>query len=151
VAVQCRKNNGQWGVGVLISTLAPNEVVALSQQPIDRLNDPVAVRLAYVYLDDQRGGGVDTTFKGDKQGLGMIKRHKKRFEAAQLVTQLTAVAHNTLMWARHGLCPSMPRLRRLGIMRLVRDVGHSSGRLGFDHQQRIVHIILNIANPLAAR
>lgn len=149
VAVRCRKKNGQWGVGVLISTLAPNEVIALSRQPIDRLNDPGAVLLAYVYLYDQRGGGVETTFKGDKQGLGMTKRHKKRFEAAQMVTQLTALAHNTLVWARHWLCPSMPQLRRLGIMRLVRDVGHVSGRLGFDHQQRLVHIILNIANPLA--
>jgi hypothetical protein len=149
VAVRCRKKNGQWGVGVLISTLTPPEVLVLSQQPIDRLNDPGAVLLAYVYLYDQRGGGVETTFKGDKQGLGMTKRHKKRFAAAQMVTQLTALAHNTLVWARHWLCPYMPRLRRWGIMRLVRDVGHISGRLGFDHQQHIVHIILNIANPLA--
>ena len=79
----------------------------------------------------------------------MTKRHKKRFAAAQMVTQLTALAHNTLVWARHWLCPYMPRLRRWGIMRLVRDGGHISGRLGFDHQQHIVHIILNIANPLA--
>lgn len=149
VAVRCRKKNGEWGVGVLISTLAPNEVIALSRQPIDRLNDPGAVLLAYIYLYDQRGGGVETTFKGDKQGLGMTKRHKKRFEAAPMVTQLTALAHNTLVWARHWLCPSLPQLRRLGIMRLVRDVGHVSGRLGFDHRQRLVHIILNIANPLA--
>jgi hypothetical protein len=33
--------------------------------------DPATVLLAYVYLYDQRGGGVETSFKGDHQGLGI--------------------------------------------------------------------------------
>jgi hypothetical protein len=151
VAVRCRKNNGQWGIGVLISTLAPEQVIALTRQPVDRLKDPIAVLLAYVYFYDQRGGGVETTFKGDKQGLGMIKRNKKRFEAAQMVTQLTALAHNTLVWARHWLSANVPGVRRWGILRLVRDVCHISGCLGFDQQHRLVHIMLNIADPWAER
>jgi hypothetical protein len=57
VAVRCRKKNGQWGVGVLISTLTPEEVIALSRQPVDREKDPSAVLLAYVSVYDQRGGG----------------------------------------------------------------------------------------------
>ena len=48
VAVRCRKKNGQWGVGVLISTLAPDEVIVLARQPVDRVQDPSAVLLAYV-------------------------------------------------------------------------------------------------------
>jgi hypothetical protein len=51
--------------------------------PIDKLQDPVAVLLAYVYFYDPRGGGVETEFKEDKQGLGINKRNKKRFEAQQ--------------------------------------------------------------------
>jgi hypothetical protein len=39
-AVRCRKNTGHWGVGVLISTLEPHEVIEWSRQPVDRLNDP---------------------------------------------------------------------------------------------------------------
>jgi hypothetical protein len=62
----------------------------------------------------------------------MIQRNKKRFEAAQMVTQLTALAHNTLVWARRWLSANVPGLRRWGIMRLVRDVCHMSGCLGFD-------------------
>ena len=46
VAVRYRKKNGQWGVGVLISTLSPHEVIALTQQPVDRNNDPTAILLA---------------------------------------------------------------------------------------------------------
>ncbi|HEX4715537.1 MAG TPA: hypothetical protein VH164_11485 [Ktedonobacteraceae bacterium] len=35
------------------------------------------VLLAHVHLYDQRGGGVETSFKGDEQGLGIGKRSKK--------------------------------------------------------------------------
>jgi hypothetical protein len=149
VAVRCRKKNGQWGVGVLIATLAPAEVIALARQPVDRLHDPSAVLLAYVYVDDQRGGGVATSIKGDKPGLGVTKRNKKRFEAPQIVTQLNALAHNTMVGARHWLTPYVPSVRSWGIMRMVRDVFHVSGQIVFDHRQSISQIRLNPADPLA--
>jgi hypothetical protein len=149
VAVRCRKKNGQWGVGVLLSTLAPHEVMPLARQPVDRVQDPRAVVLAYVYVYDQRGGGVETSIKGDKHGLGVTKRNKKRFEAQQMVTQLNALAHNTIVWARQWLAPYVPRVRRWGIMRMVRDVFHVSGQIVFDHRQRISQIMLNRADPLA--
>jgi hypothetical protein len=149
VAVRCRKKNGQWGVGVLISTLTPHEVLTLSRQPVDREQDPCAVLLAYVAVYDQRGGGVETAIKGDKQGLGVTKRNKKRFEAQQMVTQLNALAHNTIVWARQWLTPYVPRVREWGIMRMVRDVFHVSGQIVFDHRQSISQIMLNPADPLA--
>lgn len=38
------------------------------------------VIFAYVYVYDQRGSGVETEIKGDKQGLGTNKRNKKHFK-----------------------------------------------------------------------
>jgi hypothetical protein len=102
-----------------------------------------------VYFYDQRGGGVETSIKGDKQGLGVTKRHKKRFAAQQMVTQLNAVAPNTIVWARQWLTPYVPRMRGWGIMRMVRDVLHMSGQIVFDHRQSISQILLNPADPLA--
>lgn len=149
VAVRCRKNNGHWGVGVVLSTLSPHEVIALARQPVDRVQDPCAVLLASVYVSDQRGGGVATSCKGDKQGLGVTKRNKKRFAAQQMVTQLNALAHNTIVWARRWLMPYVPRMRQWGIQRMVRDVFHVSGQIVFDHRQSISQIRLNPADPLA--
>ena len=114
-------------MGVLISTLRPEEGIALSGQPVDSQTDPSAVLLAYVYVYDQRGGGVETAIKGDKQGLGVTKRHTKRFEAPQLVTQLHALAHHTMVWARPWLSPSVPRIRQWGIMRMVRGYPLKAG------------------------
>jgi len=49
-AVRCRKANGQWGVGVLLSTLDPVEVLALTQPTAGPDSEPAGVLLAYVCL-----------------------------------------------------------------------------------------------------
>jgi hypothetical protein len=150
IAVRCRKANGQWGIGVLISTLCPSEVLALTHQAVPNA-DPATVLLAYVYLYDQRGGGVEISFKGDQQGLGSTKRNKKRFEAQQMVMLLGTLAHNVVIWARSFLTQPAGscKLRHYGMLRMVRDVFHVSGFLVFDALDQLVEIVLNQAAPLA--
>ena len=151
IAVRCRKANGQWGIGVLISTLSPVEVLILTQVTTGPDADPATVLLAYVYFSDQRGGGVETSFKGDNQGLGSTKRSKKRFEAQQMVMLLGSLAHNVVIWARQWLTEAAApsKLRHYGILRMVRDVFHVSGFLVLDASCHIVQIVLNQAAPLA--
>lgn len=148
IAVRCRKANGQWGYGVLIGPpdLAPlwellGRTGALPSAAAERL-------LTYVYAYDARGGGVETAFKQDKQGLGLAKRSKKRFAAQQMVMLLTTLAHNVIIWARGWMEAAQPRLARYGIKRLVRDIFHISGRIICDQMGHIVQIILNQAAPL---
>jgi hypothetical protein len=149
VAVRCRQANGQWGVGVVVSTLTAAEALTLTAQDPALADDPLACLLAYVYLYDQRGGGVETAFKGDKQGLGLTRRNKKRCCAQQVVTLLASLAHNGLIWARRWLAVHVPRLGQFGIKRLVRDVLTVQGLLEFDAHAQVVHILLNQADRLA--
>jgi hypothetical protein len=149
IAVRCRKKNGQWGIGVLISTIDPSTIVMLTELSPCEWVHPDAELLAYVYFYDGRGGGVETTLKGDKQGLGMTKRNKKRFEAQQMLTLLGSLAHNLIVWARGWLRSEQPKLRRYGIVRMVRDVLQISGQLVVDGVGHLVRIILNQAAPLA--
>ncbi len=149
IAVRCAKKTGEWAVGVIISALAPEDVIRLARLPSDRLRDPHAVLLAYVYFYDQRGGGVETANKGDKQGLGLSKRSKKRFEAQQMVVLLSSLAHNVLVWARAWLAPHQPNLARYGILRLVRDVLQISGCVMVSGTGQITEIVVNQAAPLA--
>jgi hypothetical protein len=148
IAVRCRKQNGQWGVGVLISTLEATDVLALNGQPTT-VQDGDAVLLAYVSFYDQRGGGVETAIKNDKQGLGITKRNKKRFAAQQIVMLLNTLAHNVLIWARRWLAPALPQIARYGIKRLVRDVWHISGFVERDEHGHLSRIVLNHLAPLA--
>ena len=150
IAVRCRKQNGQWGTAVLISTLEPAAVLALTGQPASAADDPTAVLLAYVYVYDARGGAAETTFQGDKQGLGLAARHKKRLAAQQVVAGQTAPAHNVLIWARDWLAPDLPHLQAYGIKRLVRDVLQVSGHVTYDARTRQVRrIVLNATHPIA--
>jgi len=149
IAVRCRKANGQWGVGVLISTLDPIELLALTNVTAGPNVDPATVLLAYVSLYDQRGGGVETSFKGDHQGLGSTKRSKKRFEAKPLVILLSSLAHNVVVWAQQWLSTPSSPVQHYGTLRMVRDVFHVSGFLVSDALGRLVEIVLNQAAPLA--
>jgi hypothetical protein len=151
IAVRCQRPDGEWGVGVLVSALTPAMVLTLTGQPPERVDDLEAVLLAYVYFYDQRGGGVETSVKEDKQGLGITKRNKKRFEAQQMLVQLGALAHNVLVWAREWLAPMVPMVSRLGIKRLVRDVFGMSGAVETDGTGGLSRIILNQANRWAPR
>ncbi len=147
IAVRCRQQDGEWAVGVLISNVEASDVLELSGQPSSQLADPQAVLWASVGFYDQRGGGIETSLKGDKQGLGMTRRNKKRFEAQQMLMLLGSLTHNTIVWARRWL--AAPQLRSYGMLRMVRDIFHISGFLGVDALGQVVQIGLNQAAPLA--
>ena len=148
IAVRCRKNNGQWGIGVLITNLTPNHVAALVDIEPDILARPNEFCLAYALCYDQRGGAVETSFKQDNQALGMKKRNKKRFEAQQMLTQLNALAHNVLVWAQRWWTQAQPKLKKVGFVRLMRDVFTTTGQLCFDALGRLLEIRLNPADTL---
>src|SRR6266567_6656065 len=147
IAVRCRKPDGTFAYGVLISALSAQHVLTLTCQPLSLLADPAAVLLAYVRFYDQRGGGVETSFKGDKGGLGIGKRSKKRFAAQQMLTLLSSLAHNVIVWAHQWL--ASPALQHYGMLRMVRDVFPISGFLLTDALGQVVQIVLNQAAPLA--
>jgi len=147
IVVRCRRRNGTFAYGVLICSLSPQQVLTELKRPSSQAADPVAVLTAYVNFYDQRGGGIETTFKGDKQGLGLTKRNKKRFEAQYMVVLLGSLAHNVVVWARRWL--SCPQIQHHGMLRMVRDVFHVSGVLRFDISRSVVAIVLNEEASLA--
>jgi len=149
IAVRCRKKNGQWAYGVVLSSLSPAAVLALIGKPPQAAQDRLTVLFAYVYFYDKRGGGAETQIKEDKQGLGTGRRNKKRFPAQQVLVQLEALAHNTLVWVRRWLAPHCQKVSQFGMLRLVRDVCHMQGQIAIDQANRVREIVLNQAEPLA--
>lgn len=141
IVVRCRRSDGTFAYGVLIGSLSLEQVLTLLGWQEGQAADPATELLAYVTFYDQRGGGIETAFKGDKQGLGLTKRNKKRFEAQHMLVLLGTLAHNIVVWARRWL--ALPSRRPLGILRMVRDVFHVSGLLGFDAKGVLVEIVLN--------
>jgi hypothetical protein len=106
-----KKKNGQTCYGVIISTLEPRDVILLTKQPVDRVSDKRALMGAYGAFYDQRGGTVEIEIKEDKQGVGMTKRSKKRFEAQQMVVLLNSLAHNFIAISRVKSLGGLPSVR----------------------------------------
>jgi hypothetical protein len=141
IAVRCRRQDGTFAYGVLICSLEASQVLTVLGRPRSHAADPVVVLMAYVTFYDLRGGGIETSFKGDKQGLGLTNRNKQRFEAQHLLVLLGSLAHNVVVLARSWL--SSPHIQCFGILRMVRDVFHISGFLRFDPCTHVVEIVLN--------
>ena len=68
-----------------------------------------------------------------------------------MLVLLNQLAHNVLMWARHWLTETAPKLSRFGILRMVRDLMSISGMVELDQRKlSIKRIVLNRAAPLAS-
>lgn len=149
IAVRCRATaEDAWQYGVLIGPPDLAAVWSIRHGDAPRPTAEDAQVLAYVYAYDARGGGVETSFKEDKQGLGLTTRQKKRFAAQQVLTLLGSLAHTVCVWVRAWLSAQPPSLRRYGLKRLVRDIFQIAGRIRWDATGQIVQIILNQAAPL---
>ena len=150
LVIRWHKRNGQTSYGMLISTLAPRDVLGLLGQPASDACHPEKLCRAYAQLYDRRGGAVEIEIKEDKQGFGMVKRQKRKAEAQDMLVVLNQLAHNVLMWARGWLAEVAPKLARFGILRLIRDLLAVSGMIEVDQRKLLIkRIVLNRAAPLA--
>jgi hypothetical protein len=149
VSRQPKKRGGYAYRTMLVSTLEAREVIALMKLPYDTIESPAAVIRAYAHLYDLRSGGVEIEIKEDKQGIGITKRSKKKFEAQRMVMLLGTLAHNVIVWARQWLAKDAPRFARYGVLRIVRDVMTVSGIVKMDSREIVTAIALEDENRLA--
>ena len=149
LAIRCAKKDGSWSAQVLAFNLSDDTLLWLTPQ-VTTQDDNARVMLAALYAYDQRGGAAETSIKGSKQGLGLTKRNKKRFQAQEMLLLLAQLAYNLTAWTRNGLAACRPTLQQFGMLRMVRDAFHISGKIVFDVHGRIVTITLNQAHDLAS-
>ena len=96
-----------------------------------------------------RSGGVETSFKNSKQGLGLNKRNKKNFQAQQMLVLLAQLAYNMTTWVRNELAKHKPEMKHFGMLRMIRDAFSISGKLRYDEQGHLVQVVLNKSHTLA--
>ena len=149
VAIRTPRKDGSWLRWVLVCTLANENLSWLARQPFHQ--DATLLQMAFttLYAYDLRGGGVETSFRGSKQGLGLIKRNKKRFVAQMMLVLLAQFAYNLLTWTHHHLAPQAKHLQGFGPLRMIRDLFHIPGKIELDAQGRVLEITLNEAHALA--
>ena len=149
LAVRHRKKTGEWSYHVLVFNLTDAMLYDLADQPLSHAPNPIQVLLTALHAYDQRGGGVETQNKGDKQGLGLSHRNKHSFAAQEMLVVLGQLAHDVVIWTRNALADADPRLQKYGIQRTVRDVLHIDGRVAIGPEGQVEQVILNGKHPLA--
>jgi hypothetical protein len=124
-AVRSKSAKGQWHYAVLLF-VGPSDRDVLTLIGQSRRADAATVMRAYLHFYDQRGGGIESSFGQGKSGLGLTKRHKKRFQAQRFLMLLGTLAHNLVIWSRRWLAQVSPqaaqRLQHYGIKRTIRDL-----------------------------
>ena len=149
LGIRTLKQNGKWRYHVLVFNLTDEMLFWLSEYPHSQTVTTAAALLAALYAYDRRSGAAETTIKGSKQGLGLTKRNKKRFEAQEMLVLLAQLAYNLISWTRNGLAAQSSPLARWGMLRMVRDAFHITGRIEFNSEGHIRQITLNQAHNLA--
>lgn len=150
LAIRTPKKNGTWLYSVLVFTLSDEQLFWLARQPFRSAPTAKQILFAALYAYDLRSGGVETSNKGSKSGLGLTKRNKRLFAAQEMLVLLAQLAYNLLSWTRNHLVVHHPRLRSFGPLRMVRDLLQIPGRIHLDAQGFLLEITLNEAHALAS-
>ncbi|HSH02534.1 MAG TPA: transposase, partial [Anaerolineae bacterium] len=129
LAVRCQGKNGQWHTTILVFNMDDEQLLWLSQQGKRSFINPDNPIWHAVYAYDLRGGGIETSIKESKQGLGITKRNKKSFHGQEMLGLLGQLAYNLTGWVRNGLASIQKKLQNWGMLRMVRDAFHISGRI----------------------
>jgi hypothetical protein len=145
LVIRSHAPNGKWRYRVLVFDLEDADLNRLAG------TQDLAGEWAAMQAYDLRGGGVETSNKNSKQGLGLTRRNKRRWAAQEMLVLLAELAYNLLAWFRAFLARQVPGLRRVGMLRLVRDVLGISGKLYIDRQGRVCKIVLNQAHGWASQ
>jgi hypothetical protein len=147
LAIRNQKDNGEWSYHVLVFTLTNDQIFWLARQPVR--NEPTSKRILFTVLAayDLRNGGIETSNKGSKQGLGLTKRNKRLFSAQEMLVLLAQLAYNLISWTRDTLAVTDRRFARYGVLRMVRDMFHIPGHIELDAQGHVIQIALRAKQP----
>jgi hypothetical protein len=144
------KKNGDWQYRALVFNLTDLTLLWLARQPVCPNPTSTEALLAAVHAYDLRGGGVETTIKGSKSGLGLIKRNKRSFAAQEMLVLLAQLAYNVIIWVQPSFTPLTGGLEHFGLLRMVRDLFHISGKIRLNDHGTVLGITLNQAHALAS-
>ena len=149
LAIRWPKEKGGFHYCVLVFSLTDLMIFQLVGVCMPRKFSDQDLFSAIMKAYNLRSGGVETSIKNSKQGLGLNKRNKKRFTAQHMLLLLAQLAYNIAVWARNQLAQHSSTIAGFGMLRLIQDAFHISGKIHFDEKGNVNLIVLNQAHKLA--
>jgi hypothetical protein len=143
------KKKGGWNYCVLVFNLTDELIFELARSPMPETYTELELFSTIVDAYDLRGGGVETSYKNSKQGIGLHKRNKKSFRAQEMLILLAQLAYNITGWVQNELAQHSSTIASFGTLRMIRDAFQIAGKIEFDSEGNIVSITLNHFHKLA--
>ncbi len=143
------KKKGGWFYCVMVFNLTDELIFELACAPMPETYTELELIATIVDAYDLRGGGVETSYKNSKQGIGLLKRNKKCFHAQEMLVLLAQLAYNITIWVQIELAQHSSTIASFGTLRIIRDAFQISGKIEFDTKGNIVSITLNQIHKLA--
>jgi hypothetical protein len=155
IAVRCKREEPKAGAKATKKGRAKSEyaysVLALRRETIQNVEDLAGVKLLeQLAFYDDRATIESASFRGDKQGLKLIKRRKASLYGQEMLILLAQLVHNLVVWARGWFSKEEPRLAEFGIKVWIRDLFRMPGRIKFKAGQ-IVKVHLGRGHQYARR
>jgi hypothetical protein len=143
------KKKGGWFYCVMVFNLTNELVFELARLPMPETYTELDLISVIVDAYDLRGGGVETSYKNSKQGVGLLKRNKKCFYAQEMLVLLAQLAYNITGWVQNELAQHSSTIASFGVLRMIRDAFQITGKIEFDDKGNIMCITLNQIHKLA--
>ena len=143
------KRKGGWCYCILVFNLNDELIFELAHCPQPERSTDLELMATIVDAYDLRGGGVETSYKNSKQGIGLNKRNKKSFHAQEMLILLAQLAYNLITWVQRELAQYSSAIASFGTLRMTRDAFQIAGKVKFDRHGKIVTITLNRIHKLA--
>lgn len=144
-----QKKPDEYRASVLVFNLSDPDIFTLLNRPLPDPCSDICLWSAIVHLYDQRGGGIESSFRNSKQGLAITKRNKKSFHAQEMLILLAELAYNIIIWVQSELARHSSTIASYGLLRMVRCAFHIAGSIHFYPDGNIQWIRLNGLHPLA--
>lgn len=148
VAIRFKKD-GKWHYQIMVSNLTDEMLFQLAHQACPSTYSDSEIIATALHAYDLRGGGVETSNRGSKQGLSIHKRNKRKLAAQEILTLLAQLAYNLIIWIRSRMAQHHPGVSRFGMLRMVRDVFQIPGSFHYNQDHQLIAIHLSVEHDLA--
>lgn len=144
-----KKKKDDWHYCVMVFNLSDELIFEMVRLGMPQTYTDLELISTIVDAYDLRGGGVETSYRNSKQGIGLTKRNKKSFRAQEMLVLLAQLAFNLTLWVQCELAQHSSTIASFGLLRMIRDAFQIAGIIQFDDEGNILSITLNKIHKLA--
>lgn len=144
-----QKKKDDWHYCVMVFNLSDELIFEVARLGMPQTYTDLELISTIVDAYDLRGGGVETSYRNSKQGIGLTKRNKKSFKAQEMLILLAQLAFNLTVWVQNELALFSSAIASFGLLRMIRDAFQIAGFIQFDDKCNVASITLNKFHKLA--